>query len=652
MPETGNRDYLTGSYNRKWLFEDCPVCSQSGQFSVIYIDVDNFKPVNDLYGHEAGDRVLQYVANAIRDCAPAGYPVRLSGDEFVLVLPGEWDKEQLESIYEKIVRSIALGQSNDMALALISLSAGVMTREYDEQSLQDILECADKTMYTAKRSGKRRCVFYDDIREDDERSRRIVDEVSSAVADDRFEFRFNPLLNMQSGMLEMTRVTAYWLREDGTVLEPSEYRPVLEGNGYVRVLDMYLLEKLFSLLSEINLEVYEEMGLRFSIELSWIHFLDRRLDKMLLNLSEKYKVKLSDIDIAVSENSITARDTDRLIFGMKRIAEMNISISIKNFGSCFASVRYMNRLPVGTFVFDSKWLSENLIENNDRRLVRSTIRLVKDAHKTIVAFGYADKMDREFLTACGCDAMGDKSESSFYEYPDYAEFVSDKLLRKCGAVYDFCGDLKTVDAKNEGAISGDGVTYEKGVTDERGALRFAGGAVGENVVELPPSLFSKDSYTISLWVYPEKEMNWASALYARFDGGFISFVPYTNADDGISVFRISVDEEGFFDTTCRAMMMNEWSHICIAYDAKSESVRMYINGRKGPASNGGMPMMRGCRKVVIGGDPFQRSYVGSISSLCIYNYALSGNEVKDLYESYTKERGFKGFREEYWMDTE
>ena len=223
MPETGNRDYLTGSYNRKWLFEDCPVCSQSGQFSVIYIDVDNFKPVNDLYGHEAGDRVLQYVANAIRDCAPAGYPVRLSGDEFVLVLPGEWDKEQLGSIYEKIVRSIALGQSNDMALALISLSAGVMTRENDEQSLQDILECADKTMYTAKRSGKRRCVFYDDIREDDERNRRIVDEVSSAVAGDRFELRFNPLINMQSGMLEMTRVTAYWLREDGTVLEPSEY---------------------------------------------------------------------------------------------------------------------------------------------------------------------------------------------------------------------------------------------------------------------------------------------------------------------------------------------------------------------------------------------------------------------------------------------
>ncbi|MCR5650404.1 MAG: EAL domain-containing protein, partial [Lachnospiraceae bacterium] len=362
-------------------------------------------------------------------------------------------------------------------------------------------------------------------------------------------------------------------------------------------------------------------------------------------------VDLKNIDIALAERSLAARDTDRLIFGMKRIAGMNVSISIKNFGSCFASVGYMNRLPVETFVFDSKWLEHNLDDGADRRLVKSIIRLTKDAHKNIVAYGFSDRIDRAFLTACGCDATGDKSDASFFLPGDYSEHVNDKLSGKVSAVYDFNKTLCTDSGNDEGSFTGDGVSYTDGVTKKRGALYFSGGPVGENTVELPCSLFSKNSYTIALWINPEKEMNWSSVVYARFDGGFISLVPYTNAEDGISVFRISEDEEGFFDTSSRAIMINEWSHICICYDAESESVRMYINGRKGPVSNGGMPMLRGCRKVLLGGDPFQKSYVGSISSLCIYNYALSGNEVKQLYESYTTEPGFKGFCEEYWMDT-
>ena len=200
-------------------------------------------------------------------------------------------------------------------------------------------------------------------------------------------------------------------------------------------------------------------------------------------------------------------------------------------------------------------------------------------------------------------------------------------------------------------IIGDGITYISGVSDRHGGIHFSGGEIGENVVELPGALFPKDSYTIALWVYPEKKMNWSSAVYARYDGGFISFVPYTGADDGISVFRISVDNEGFFDITTRAIRLNEWSHMCFAYDAKSESVRSYINGRKGPLSQMSMPVMIGCRQVLLGGDPFQRSYVGSISSLCIYNYALSDREAEHLYQSYAAEPGFCGSSEEYWMDT-
>ncbi|MCR5775531.1 MAG: diguanylate cyclase [Lachnospiraceae bacterium] len=644
------KDYLTQLYNRKWLFEDCPVCDSGGRFSIIYMDVDNFKAVNDLYGHKEGDKVLKLVADAIRDSDKEGYPVRMSGDEFVLVLNGARTREDLITVYERIVRRIGNLQKSEAGIALISLSAGIVTRENDDQSLQEVISLGDDAMYKAKREGKRRGVFYEDIREKILHDRRIEEEAPVAVENDDFELCFNPLLNMQNGMLEMTRVLAYWHRPDGSVLEPSEYRPVLEGNSYVRMLDIYLLDKLFKYLSSVDISDMLNRDIRFCIELSWLNFLDGGLAEELIQISGKYGVSLSAINISLAEQALTGRDVKRLVFGMNKVSELGISMSIKNYGSSFASVKYLNSIPVRTFLFDSRWLSESLGEPADRKLVKSVTRLTKDAHKQVIAIGYGDVIDTQFLTDCGCDAFGNKAASFIFKPDDYMGFVADKIPRDDCEVFDFKGDLLSNSGRIRGSFIGDGVTFAKGVSDNRGALHFSGGEIGENVVELPKELFARNSFSIALWVFPEKEMNWASAVYARYNGGFISFVPYTNADDGISVFRISVDDEGFFDTTYRAIRLNEWSHLCFTYDEMSESVRIYINGRKGPLSPTRMPTMIGCRQVLLGGDPFQKSYVGAISSLCIYSYALSDREVEDLYKTYVPEPGFCGSSEEYWMD--
>ncbi|MBQ9360459.1 MAG: EAL domain-containing protein [Lachnospiraceae bacterium] len=651
---TGNdgRDYLTGIYNRKWLFEDCPVTDESGQFSVIYMDLDNFKAVNDLYGHEEGDRVLKYTAEAIKGSAEDGYPVRMSGDEFVLVLPGDRTRENLTEIYKNIVRKIAEGQKTEAGLALISLSAGAITRQGEGQSLQEVMNLGDNAMYMAKHAGKRRCVFYEDIKDKAEHDKRIEDEAPQAIKDDCFVLRLNPLLNMQNGMLEQTRVIAVWVRADGRELMPGEYRPILESNGYIRMLDTYLLEKLFRMLADMDISGFEAQNIRFSMEMSWLHFLDRKLENVLLEYSGKYNVPLSAIDISIAERALTARNIDRLIFGMKQLSEHGVSMSMKNFGSNFISIRYLNAVPVQAYMFDSKWLTASLEDEKNRRLVKSVIRLTKNAHKMVVAIGETEKLDRRFLADCGCDAIGDNAKQEFYEAGVYADIIEEKIPTNSSVIYDFNGNLKDRLGRYEGRFDGIGITFARGVTDNSGAVHFAGGDIGKNVIELPKEIFARNSYTIALWVYPEKEMNWSSAVYARFDGGFISFVPYTNADDGISVFRISVDSEGFFDTSCRAIKLNAWSHLCYAYDADSETVRSYINGRKGVVFSGNMPTMIGCRKVLLGGDPFQKSYVGSISSLCIYDYALSDSAAEELYQGYTKEPGFRGLKEDYWMDTE
>ena len=649
MAEQEERDYLTGLYSRKWLFEDCPVRDRSGRFRMLYMDLDNFKAVNDLYGHDEGDRVLKCVASALSENSAGAYPVRMSGDEFVMMIPGERSREEVTAIYESIVRAISARQTEVPGLSVISVSAGAVRSEDGDGSIQHTLNLADDTMYVAKHAGKRRCVFYRDIREKAELERSIADEAPEAVENDRFDMKLLPLLNMQSGMLEQTLVMVRWVRKDGTVLDSSEYRPILENNGYIRVLDLYLLEKLFQMLSKFWKLTPAGRKVRFSIELSWMHFLDRRLEEKLSELFKKYKVKPNNLDFAVAERALSARDVDRILYGMSKVKELGISFSMKNYGSTFAAIRYLNTLPVTSMRFDSKWLHESLKKSQERKLIKSVIRLTKDAHKQIMALGEISADDRKFLAACGCDAAAPMESIPLYELSDYRHYIKEKIPNTSGVVFDFHGNLLDEGGIYPGTMEGDGVTFGKGVSDLRGAIHFSGGIIGENVVSLPPALFSSNSYTIALWICPEKETNWSSAVYMRYEGGFTSFVPFTNADDGISVFRISVDDEGFFDTSCRAIRLNEWSHLCFTYDVFSESVRYYINGRRAQYHTN-MPLQIGCRQVLLAGDPFQRSYEGWLSSLRIYSYALSDSEIGALYQSYLNEPGFCGSQEDYWMD--
>ena len=260
------QDFLTGIYNRNWLFEKSPVTERRMRFSLMYMDLDNFKTVNDVYGHEEGDRVLKCAADALAgSVGEDGYPVRMSGDEFVLLFTKVLSQEEFTEIYGQILREIFQHRTTVPGISVISVSAGAVISETEETTLHEMLKMGDETMYVAKRSGKRRCVFYDDIKEQRALEHRIEDEAPDAVKKDLFSLEFLPLLNMQSNMLEMTEVVPVWNCADGTKFYPKDYRPVLENNGYIRELDLYIVDKLFRVLQEFR---YSE-GKRESSVSAW-----------------------------------------------------------------------------------------------------------------------------------------------------------------------------------------------------------------------------------------------------------------------------------------------------------------------------------------------------------------------------------------------
>lgn len=182
-----------------------------------------------------------------------------------------------------------------------------------------------------------------------------------------------------------------------------------------------------------------------------------------------------------------------------------------------------------------------------------------------------------------------------------------------------------------------------------GAVRFNGGPKKTNIIEYPPKLFSRNSYTISMWVNADERQLLTSIIYMRYMGGFASVMPYR--DQVECTFRIHEDDNVSIwnDTICRAVDTNTWNHIAVSFDSYSETMRYYINGRIAETYVGA-PTLLSCREVILGGDPYQETFKGRISGLIVYDSSKTKEEIATLYESFKLEDGFCGTVEEFWME--
>jgi hypothetical protein len=165
--------------------------------------------------------------------------------------------------------------------------------------------------------------------------------------------------------------------------------------------------------------------------------------------------------------------------------------------------------------------------------------------------------------------------------------------------------------------------------------------MNEDIVLIPPSVLFSESYTIALWVRPTKLHKWASVFYIKYENGFISVVP--NCWEGNSTFRLRDSKEvnGWYDTSSCNLWENEWTHVAITYNAKTETTAYYINGLIA-ATMENVPTLRYAKLIYVGGDVFQDSFEGNVSELMIFSEVKSPEEIEELYTVYYNDITFKG----------
>lgn len=644
-------DYLTGLYNRKGLYEKYDEMSGKENIHFMFLDLDNFKTVNDVYGHKSGDELLIATGRLLQECVPEAVTVRLGGDEFVMMLFGEKSREELAGAAGQILSQMRR-QGKDMDFfSVVSLSIGVVWNAPCNTELEQLLNQSDAAMYEAKQNGKSCYMFYNDLEEKFLLEKEMEENAQRALKEKRFAVLYQPVFHMLSSKIEQSQVCVIWNRDEKTVWKTEDFRPLFERNSFSKELDLYVFETVCRDLQEFHRE--GRLQEKISVQLSRQLFLDEGLGERLQEMMARYGVEPHEIELALDEKAISSRGVDKLIDSMNGLKKLGFSLALIHFGEDFSSFRYLRNLPVDSLKFEGDYLKENIQNPKGRQIIKTVIRLGKDLKLLLVAEGIVDKEEVVFLSSCGCDAAAGNFYSEQMPLDEYLEYTKNVSAQgEIKRTFRFLDGLSDEDGSMTGKIIGEGVELVPGISDLWGGVHFPGGEIGQNLICLPANLFPGNSYTITMWIRTDAGNDWTSVIYMRYLDGFASLVPFLS--DGQSVYRICEDTDmnnGWHDTFCRAAAFHQWCFVAVTYDAFSESVCYYFNGRKA-RYRVDVPTMLACRQVMFGGDPFQKSYEGTVSALVVYDNVKTSEEIREMYDSYLEEPGFCGDRESFWMEVD
>jgi diguanylate cyclase (GGDEF)-like protein len=398
-------DEVTGLHNRRHLHVVAGETVEAGEKDValLLIDLDQFKGINDLHGHDAGDAVLVSTADKIRaSCAGEDCCVRLGGDEFAVLLRGTRAKGKrprllAEKLIEEFARPIDLGG----AVVAIGASIGIARIERAPADLRWLLRRADLAMYEAKNAGKNRCVEFDEQMEVDLGKRAALEtEIRHGITAGEFVPYFQPIIELASGDVKGFEALARWQHPTEGMLEPSAFLEVAESSGLIGEISLSVMEQ--AMVAARHWPVH----LKIAVNMSAVQFKDPLLAQRLLRLLAVTNFPARRLELEIPESCLIA-DRDYTLANIQGLQAQGIGIVVDDFGTGYASLTHLRSLPFDRIKIDHSFVK--LLESDEQceALVQAIATLGKGLSIPLSAEGIESTAIQSKLVALGCaDAQG------------------------------------------------------------------------------------------------------------------------------------------------------------------------------------------------------------------------------------------------------
>jgi len=392
-------DSLTDLPNRLMLRDELDrTIGRGTTVSLLLLDIDNFKEINDSFGHQVGDILLRQVGPRLREGLESGSMVaRLGGDEFAVLLPGA-DSERASQIARGILQSLeGPFLSEDHALE-IAASIGIATYPDHARGAEQLLQRADVAMYIAKRTGGSFAVYRPEDDPYDARRLALRADLRRAIERREIVLYYQPQVALATGEVIGFEALARWHQAERGWVPPSEFIPVAEHMGLIKPLTAQVVE-----LAARQSLVWQEAGIAalIAVNVSMRNLLDPRFPEVLEGLVAASGIVPDRLKLEITESAVMAEPA-RVLETMNRLRAGGLRFSIDDFGTGYSSLTYLQRLPVEEIKIDRTFVGQLATDPGSAAIVRATIELGGSLGLDVVAEGVEDAATWQMLNRLGC----------------------------------------------------------------------------------------------------------------------------------------------------------------------------------------------------------------------------------------------------------
>ena len=402
-------DQLTGLKNRTSFRQQIEkIISKSkknSQHALLFIDLDNFKRINDSLGHGIGDELLTNVAQILEEIEQKnkGVVARLGGDEFTILLQDveTWNQpaKVAQAILERFSRPLILSTAE----VVVSPSIGIVMYPENGDNAEDLLKNADTAMYYAKKKGKNTYQFYTKQMNEQAKMRLTLEsELRQAIEKDEFVVFYQPKISLQTGDITGLEALIRWRNPNRGLVLPNEFIPLAEEVGFIIPISQKVIEK-----TCLQIRDWQNRGLfkgKVAVNLSAIQFYHENLWETVKNALHIAKIKADSLEFEITEGMVM-EDLSHSIQQMRTLQEMGISLALDDFGVGYSSLGNLKDFPINTLKIDRSFVWDLEESERDRNLVSSIITLAHNLDIKVVAEGVENAYQASLLKEMGCEEI-------------------------------------------------------------------------------------------------------------------------------------------------------------------------------------------------------------------------------------------------------
>jgi diguanylate cyclase (GGDEF)-like protein len=373
------------------------------EVAVLYVDVDDFKEVNDTLGHSVGDALLEGVAARLKDVVKSGGTVRrLASDEYIAVLPGA-SRVEAERVATHIAQALRAPFEIGPDTVLATVSIGIARYPDDARAAQELVRCADAAMAECKRSGRDTWRFFDDdLAARRTRRLQLSRGLRGALAGEQFTLRYQPQLALADRRVVGVEALLRWRCPPLGDPSPSEFIPVAESTGRILPIGRWVLSESIKQMAQ-----WQEAGLTtgvLAVNVSGRHLSQPGFTEEVLDLLSEFDLPAELLELELTEH-VGIRQWDLSIRVMRRLCAAGVRFAIDDFGCGYSSLANLAGLPLHKAKIDRSFIAALDHDERVRALVRSMVPLIRSMGLTCVAEGVQTEEQAAFLSGIECDAV-------------------------------------------------------------------------------------------------------------------------------------------------------------------------------------------------------------------------------------------------------